>query len=294
MVDPVPARKIDNIANSALNDRSIFIKGDSDSTPSYEQMGGSEDVFFVRGGDSSFEFDRSAFYETLLDLKYQANVQVKDLHDDYTESFRGVVDALKLLYTVPSLYAIATEDIKKVFGDVKNIRPGSIGAFFIGCFNVDDSNLPLGCNPKCVSALPPAEGTVGYSNCEDLVLMYSDGQFSALNEKSSPHAYIYVDGKFDGFTEADKNKLKNQAHIDKVTLIFGDATGNYTEISTPISVDDLKVTDNPSQSLQVQQNSVTPAETTDNTSNNSSKGVAVAFTIIIILIIVLLIVIFYR
>jgi hypothetical protein len=217
-------------------------------------------------------------------LKTQAGVSIRQLTPEHTEAFKGVMEALRLLYGSQALYDLVLTDIRNVFNDVGEIKPGTVAAFFIGCFNDDKFPGPMGCSPKCAASLPPTEGTPGYVNCDDLVLIYSGGLFSSLNEKSSSHAYIYIgDVDFQGFTSENIRELRN-AGIENASLVFGNQDGTYREVSSAITVDKLPIgRENPVQSSSIQ---------SEETNNNNGAGVVVL--IIILVIIILLAVLLYR
>lgn len=291
MADPVPVRRNGNQSGTHNTDQSFMVKGDEpkDTTAdSYTHVGGEEDVFIINGQGGPFQLHRKTLKETLAELKTQAGVSVRQLSPEHTESFRSIVEALRLLYGSQALYDLVLNDIRAVFSDVKDVKPGTVAAFFIGCFNDDKFPGPMGCSPKCAASLPPAEGTPGYANCDDLVLIYSEGLFSSLNEKRSTHAYIYIgDANFPGFSTENVRQLK-EAGIENASLIFGNPDGSYREVTSPLAIDQLP--------RKVESQEAAPQNTTsssDGSSSSSSVG-AVVFVIIMIVIIILLLVILYR
>ena len=298
MIDPVPVRSDGSHTVAYNNDQPFFVKGEDQqntTTDSYQHVGGEDDIFIINGPSESFQLHRNTLKEALEDLKTQAHVPLRQLNPQHTESFRSIVEALRLLYGSQALYDLILTDIRAVFNDVNDVRPGTVAAFFIGCFNDDKFPGPMGCSPKCAASLPPTEGTPGYNNCEDLVLIYSDGFFSSLNEKRSPHAYIYVgEDDFSGFTAENIRQLKD-AGIDNVSLIFGNQDGSYREVTGALPLDQLPRrtgTDGSQDSHTTpSNNSPTPNDTSDPTQSN---GTGLIFGIIIIVIIILLLVILYR
>lgn len=279
MNDPVPVR---NYENPKRDESTYFTKGYDDnetSGESFEHVGGEDDAFIIHKEGGPFRLSRKELRDTLEDLKTQSHVHVKHLNERHTAQFKTVVEAMRMLYGSQALYDIVLTDIKHVFNN-HHVKPGTVAAHFVGCFN--DSNFPgpLGCSPKCASSLKPTDGTPGYSNCDDLVLIYCDGMFSALNEKRSSHAYIYIsDSNFNGFT-SDNIKQLCDAGIETVSLIFGNPDGSYREITGALSLDQLPRTNHV----------VAPCNTNTETSNNAG----VIFAIIILAIIILLLIIIYR
>lgn len=293
MNDPVPVRRHDRISNN-LNDQTFFIKGDdtkNDPIGVYENKDDDQDTYIVKppNGDS-FQLNRRVLKDSLEDLKKLSHIPIRQLNDAHTESFRTIVEALKLLHTSPALYELILSDIRAIFNDIKDVRPGTLAAFFIGCFNPDDKfPAPMGCSPKCAASLPPSEGTPGYSSCDDIVLIYSKELFSSLNNKQSSHAFIYIENSsFSGFTHENIKQLKD-AGIESATLIYGnEENGSYHEVTSPLPLDQL-----PHKSEITQTIKTTQIQQNDN-SASSNSGAGVIFAIIIIIIIILLIVILYK
>lgn len=294
MTDPVPVRRGGNQNNSNNTEHSFFVKGEDTKEPaanSYERVGGEEDVFIVNGQNGSFQLNRKTLKQTLAELKTQSAISIRQLSPEYTESFKSVMEALRLLYGSQALYDLVLTDIRNVFDDVKDVKPGTVAAFFIGCFNDDKFPGPIGCSPKCAASLPPTEGTPGYANCDDLVLIYSDGLFSSLNEKRSTHAYIYVeDNDFPGFSLENINQLK-EAGIENASLVFGNQDGSYREVTGVLNVNQLPRRSDDNMKLQ-QTN--TQQEVNNTSSSGDNTGAGIAFAIVIIIIIILLLVILFR
>jgi hypothetical protein len=288
MTDPVPVRHNGNQSNPNTIEQSFFVKGNDpkeEVNSGYEHVGGDQDIFVVNSQGGSFQLHRNTLKETLLELKTQAGVSIRQLNPEHTESFKSIVEALRLLYGSQAIYDLVLTDIHAVFADVKDIKPGTVAAFFIGCFNDDKFPGPIGCSPKCTASLPPSEGTLGYANCDDLVLIYSDGLFSSLNEKRSPHAYIYIgDTNFAGFSIENVQQLKD-AGIENTSLIFGNHDGSYREVTSALTLDQIP--------RSTEQLASQPQDTNTNNTGNA-VGAGIAFAIIIIIIIILLLIVLYR
>ena len=291
MTDPVPVRRNGVQYNSSSNDQSFFVKGDElKEQNKYEHIGGDEDIFIINGDNGSYQLHRKTLKDTLKELKTHANVSVRQLSPEHTESFRSIVEALRILYGSQALYDLVLSDIRTEFADVKDFRPGTVAAFFIGCFTDDKFSGPIGCSPKCAASLPPTEGTPGYANCDDLVLIYSEGLFSSLNEKRSTHAYIYIgDVDFAGFSAENIRQLRD-AGIENASLIFGNQDGSYREVTSALPVDQLPLkAESNSSNVQGSNNDVQSTS-----SSNSNTGAGIVFAIVIIIIIILLFVVLYR
>lgn len=274
MADPILAGRGGDRTNSFIT------KGD-DPKPT-------NDVFLVTNqAGASFKLNRGTLKETLVQLKEQAQVSVRNLSPQNTESFKSVVEALRLLHGSQALYDMILNDIREVFSDINDIKPGTIASFFIGCFNDDKFPGSIGCSPKCASSLPPTEGTPGYNACDDLVLIYENGQFSSLNEKRSTQAFIYIGQQdFVGFTPQNIQQL-TEAGVERVVLIYGTPEGKYREVTSAIAVDALPkvVVETPNE------HKIVPKEST--TSTTSSAG-WIVLGVLILLVIVLFIMVYLR
>ena len=302
MDDPVPNRTKGNSFSHNIADQSFFVKGsDSKDTSSetYEHVGGEDDIFIINTPGGSYQLHRKTLKDTLLELKKQAHISVKHLSPENNESFKSIVEALRLLHGSQALYDIVLADIRGIFLDIKDIRPGTVSAFFIGCFNEDKFPGPLGCNPKCTASLPPSDGTPGYAACDDLILIYSDGLFNSLNERQSSHAYIYIgDIKFQGFTPENISQLK-AAGVENASIIFGNQDGSYREVTSALTLSQLpqkpKKDETPVPKTDNQPTTTDSSNNQNNQNNsNNGNGAGIVVAIIIIAIIILALVVLYR
>lgn len=293
MIDPVPSRTQSNTSRS-YDEQTLFIKGgDSSSNIFSDATSGisvdnssnlDDDVLIVDGPNEPFQLHRQTLRDTLEELKPQAHTPIRQLNPHHTECFRNLVEALRLLYGSQALYDIVLVDIRAVFADVNNIKPGTVAAFFVGCFTADNYPGPMGCSPKCVSSLRPTEGTPGHEVCEDLVLIYVNGQFSSLNDKNSKLVRIYIaDEKFSGFTESNISQLR-ESGVENASLTFGNPDGSYRDVTGAI----------PLANLPRENASTTTTTSSTSTSTNNGNGGTIALTVIIIVIIILLLLVLYR
>ncbi len=264
----------DKFANGSSDD--IFFKGnDTINIPNLNDNM-DKNIITINEGDEMIELDRMSLRETLKDLKRHAHTPVKALDASTSESFNSVIEALRIFYDSNTNYDVVLSDVKSVFSDIKDVKPGSVAAYFIGCFD-SSSNFtgPLGCNPKCAASLPPSNE--GYNKCDDLVLIYSDGAFKSINDKQSSNVYIYVESDdFIGFNKDNIDQLRS-AKINTAILVFGNKDGSYRKVTSPMPISEL------------------PLNSTTNTGNaNSDVGAGIAIFILIVIIIILFVFLFYR
>lgn len=249
----------------------------SSSVPDTPEPGPDELQFNTK--DGPFKLNRDTLRATLNDLKAHGSTLVSKLPKAQAATFKNIIDIMGVVYDNQGLYDIVLSDIRAVFSDTEDIKPGTLAASLIGCYNDDKFTGPMGCNPKCAAGLPPPEGTPGYHQCEDMVLIYSDNSFSALNEQVSPHTYVYIENsEFKGFTSDNIRSLR-EANISQVTLVYGGPNGSYREITPKLSLEQLPTNN------AVAANNVAATQTT-----TTSNGVGVAIVIVLIIIIILLLI----
>ena len=235
------------------------------------------DMFIVNSENSKFEVHRGALKQNLKELRTQAHIPVHKLTPTYAEAFNSVQESIRILNNNPAMYEMALVDVREVFGDVAHVvRPGTVGAFFIGCATKDKFDGPLGCNPKCASSLTPNDPN--FIGCHNMVLLYSDDDFVGLNHNKSTTAYIFVDHKFKGFTRNNITQLKDIG-VEKVILVHGGANAEYKKVDKPVGVDQLPIRD---------------CNNNDNDDSSSGSGAGVLFVILLIIVIIALLVILYR
>jgi hypothetical protein len=285
MIDPAP---VEQRPEPTSEIQRFFFKGET-KNDTYEKIGGSDDLYNVKTPTGAFQLSRASLKETLLELKQHAKVSVLHLDPVQTESFRVIVEALRLLFGSQALYDLVLADIRDIFSDITDIKPGTVAAYFIGCFSDDKFPGPAGCSPKCAASLPPAEGTPGYTTCDDLVLIYADGTFNSLNDKRSKHVHIYIDApEFKGFTSENIKQLRD-AEIETASLIFGNPDGSYREVTSPLALDMLPI--QAQAQTQTVQTSSTPTSTSTTTTDNTT---GIIFAVVLAIVIIVLLFVLYR
>ncbi len=227
-------------AGSGIEDPSLTgiedssLTGESDIA-NYEKVSDKDDLYIIRHDDKSFYLHRQRLIDTVKQLYAYKHVQISQLEKHQAKLFESTIEATRILYNSHVLKKLILEDIQKIFKNVKTSAPGSVSAFFLACFNDDNFQGPLGCNPRCAASSLGCEAF----DCEDTILVYSNGQFNALNEKQTSHAYIYIESdKFVKFNHLDVQRLKG-AQISSVTIIYGNKDGTYRDITYRLNLDQL-------------------------------------------------------
>lgn len=208
---------------------------DSSLFSKYEQV--SDDVYIVSLNDRPFKLYRNHLIETLQQLHQYSDVPINKLNPEQSELLKSTIEVTRILHNTDVLNLIL-EDIKRIFNQ-KHARPGTVAAFFIGCFK-DSFPGPLGCNPRCAAAL----NCESHLDCADTMLVYSNHQFNTINDKQTSHAYIYIeDESFTAFNHQEMVLLQ-ESGIKTMTLIYGNSDGSYREISNRITLDVVHPTSN--------------------------------------------------
>lgn len=219
----------------SLIDASLYID-EADESPCYEKISEKDDIYLVHTKDKTYELHRKRLIKTLKELHQYANLQISQLNDDQTELLSSTIEITRILYNTNALKDLVLKDIREIYGHIKNPVPGTVGAFFIGCFNNDDFDGPIGCNPRCAASMLKCSDNITFE-CGDMILIYSNHQFKPLNEKVTTHAYIYIDDdKFVKFSHHELGQL-NKSGVKSVTMIYGNPDGSYREITNEIILD---------------------------------------------------------
>lgn len=182
----------------------------------------------------TFKQRRDEIRADLHELRQYCYTPIEDLPNEKLDKFNSLVSSFKLMYGTPGTYNSIINDVREIYGDLQEIRPGTVGSYFMGCFK---GNSGQGCTPHCANSLQPLRGTPGYHPCDELVLIYKDSRFKQLNTKRSSRAIIYVeDQHFKGFTKENIDQLR-ALHVYEAKLLDGNPDGTIKRESKymPIS-----------------------------------------------------------
>lgn len=223
--------------SESLIDASLYINSLTDTPKKkfYEKISDNEDIYLIHTENHSYELHRDRLIDALKELHKSSHMKIDQLNEKQAELLASTVETTQILYNTKALKDLVLKDIQRIYSHIKNPLPGTVGAFFIGCFNNDNFNGPLGCNPRCAASLLKCDG-VNFE-CGDTILIFSKHEFTCINKKSTSHAYIYIeDEKFTKFSNHELNQL-NQTGVKSVTMIYGNADGTYREITNEIILD---------------------------------------------------------
>lgn len=186
----------------------------SKSKESLDKADRNTEVAVTKGldGNDVFTIELNGIVQRLQRLRANANRNIKSLSGQLKDDFQALAYYVQLLYDSPE-YEVLYGKIRGIFGDLEELRPGTIGAYFGGCLS---RNPTMGsCALTCVDAVPPPD--TGFRFCDTLVLWAVwDGrsyQISPINASSIPNdrrrqAYVFLEltdyAQFPGFNEAEK------------------------------------------------------------------------------------------
>lgn len=221
---------------------SFFIKDSEDSgdestteeSVTYEKISEDKDIYLIRTDNKSYKLHRKKLIKSLKLLHHSAYTLISDLDTNMMDRFNSTIESTRILYNSKALKDLILNDIREIFHNVKKPVPGTVGAFFVGCFNDDLFTGPLGCNPRCASMRCDA----GFE-CSDTVLTFSNDIFSNMNNKHTTNAYIYIkNSNFRSFSLYHLELLKD-AGIKSMILIYSNKDGSYREVTNKIYLDTL-------------------------------------------------------
>lgn len=272
----------------------------------------------TKGGDKIVQINFDDIVPILSELSANYQLPIKSLTGDLFDKFRRVVTTVNLLYDTD--YFKSFHDlIKSHTSHIKNVEPGTIGAYLVGCLlncPVPD-DIPKSCTPICAGSIPLPKDTENWQFCDHTVIWgYYDGSkynLTVLNRvPNTDKVLIFLNhtniNNFQGFTDDDKLFLQNYGSEFKLIGYTNEGCSYVTLYPSYLPLTELKsrvaitpsginsTQPSPSPSPPNSPSNITPPQSTlvtnyppNNTppSNNSSN-----LTLIILLVLIILIIIF--
>lgn len=177
--------------------------------------------------------------KSLEELSRVGHIPIKELSGHHQDNFHHIVNLLRVAHPSPA-YGPLFEVVHDTFKNHKTIKPGTVAAFFHGCFiDTNFRDMPA-CSDICAGSTPPPQGTPGWQNCDKLaILLDEQGTLRTLNEPQSvDQAYVFIaeNYNFNGFTNESINQLSSYG-VKKVNLIKSSGqtyeylTGDFVPLS---------------------------------------------------------------
>jgi len=252
-----------------------------------------KDQIVNKGGSELLKIDVAKLDTMLADLRAHQQVAIRDLslpqYKELSEEFKQMVSYVNILYDSNSYQSLHTL-VKKHFGDLSQVNPGTIGAYFAGCHldtsfsNEDPANAS--CSIICAGSMPKPKDEDNWSFCKQTVIwaVYNGNTFSftTLNRAADKeNALVFVNypsnDAFIGFSEAEKNNLSRMG-VKKVQLYgYQEGSNEYTAFNSNgfADVKDLK------SRVQI----VPTATSTTTTTGTTTNGVLILFLVLVLLLI---------
>ena len=245
--------------------------------------GGQYDEIVTKGGKKVFKVDIGHFDKLCKKFKDKCDIRLKNLHGRDREDFNLMVSYVHLLYGT-SYYEHLHKKVKKHFGDLDRVKPGTVGGYFGGCLASTSFKGQSGCSVACAGSVPLPKDEEGWSFCDKAVIFaeYNNKggyNFSILKQPDKQSdmdpCYLFVECEdlhdFLGFSKEEKEELKKLG-AKNVHLIGCDEDGTkYLDLyGDSCSLGNIK-----------------HRKYHKNDSNNSGLGLALVLIIIFLLLIVL-------
>lgn len=226
--------------------------------------------------------------ESMLDaLRENSAKPIRSLEGPIQDKFKQMVSYVNLLYDTEH-YSTLYKMIMSKFANVKDLQPGTVGAYFAGCFQNVTGIMP-NCSPICAGSVPPPKRD--WTFCEDKViwgvLTGSKYTFTELNQVKSDKALLFVNhnnpASFPGLTDDEKMQLMKLG-VKEVKLMGYTQDGRqYIELSDQyVPVMDVK------SRLSIVPAGLTPPdliETKPSVKTGSSNTALILLLVVLILII---------
>lgn len=219
---------------------------------SFENESKSEDQYFYSKGSNKIlinvsgkgiEVDMDIFRSVIEKLKKYSSSLVSDLNEEISDNYNTVVSFINIASSDDHVYERFVKIIREIFGDVKNIKPGTIGSYFLGNIQNFEKTYnsyqgPANCHPLKIGAAPNIRGQS--NDCQYPAFIFSHGKFTRQNNINGAVAVIYVDRpSFSGFTAQNIIDLQSIG-ISSAYLNYGINSDEAIESSPhPINIQSL-------------------------------------------------------
>ena len=198
------------------------------------------------GGENNqvIEIDLEDIRARLDRLRPLASTPIRLLSGDAKDDYTSLVNVTRLLYPTDS-YDTYRQEVNSRFGDLTEIIPGTIGAYFAGCLlptswsGRESTQNPV-CSAICAGSMPArGEDLENPESCAYTVILATptaDGYtFTPINQGENHDLLIVFlrsdDHRFAGFNESEKQQLATYgAHHVKIYRYSADGR-NYTDVS---------------------------------------------------------------
>ena len=247
-----------------------------------------EEELIIKGHKRIFQVNLGKFSKLCKKFRSMKDTPIKQLKGNNREDFNLMVSYVHLLYGT-NYYKRLFRKVKKYFGDMEYIKPGTVGSYFGGCLS--DSTFKEdkpGCSVACAGSIPLPKDEEGWSFCDKAVILaeslgnhhnFRGYNFTVLKEPEEDldmdPCYVFIDSldlhNFPGFNSREMDDL-DKLGCRKIILVGYDDDGlSYSELyDHPIDIYEIKF------------------RTEYKKEQNTSTAIALAFTLFVLFILLLI------
>ena len=174
-----------------------------------------------KGHKNTLKVDLEKIDDLCKNFRDKQDYKISKLSGMDKEHFDEMVSYVQLLHGT-SFYEHLYEKVKKYFGNIRTVKPGTVGAYFAGCMvtSKNSDEMSPGCSISCAGSMPLPKDEDGWSFCDKAVIMAEKGSvgydFSVVkpahSEEEMEPAYLFVDSKslhdFSGFSKEEKDQIR--------------------------------------------------------------------------------------
>lgn len=201
----------------------------------------------AEGGRVTLNFRK--LKDQIAELAPHRNTLIKDLPAPLQEKISMIGKVFGLMYA-SSFYPNLVGSVRSHFGDVSEVKPGTVGGFFYGCFVPNGYSGPIHCSTECSGSIQPPN-VQGWETCNDSVFVLTEqGILESRNMTDSKKAILHVmTPAFNGLTQSQIAEIR-QRGIERMDINLVQANSNYVVISQDLSIHDVPVFVTPAQAPQ--------------------------------------------
>jgi len=239
-----------------------------------------------KGNQKTIKIDGSLIDGILDQLFSIKDKRIDSLDGQNQTAFNTLYNISRALYDTES-YQVIHKMVEDRFASVNRYAPLTVSWYMKG-WNNKSNLVPEACNVFNASTLSPVDKAINLE-CEHNVILanYESDTgytFISLNSpKESNKAYLYINSNninsMIGFTNADKNQLKESFNIKTVFLFSYSEDGSIKQLLDR----EIEVTD-----LKKRTDKVSSGNNNDNNDNNNDIYIGAIILVIIIIIILLI------
>jgi len=204
------------------------------------RFAGEVEQFQSKGDSEVMRIDIDSLETMLGNLRNHCDDYIKHLTGSTKEHFDQMVDYVHILYDSNS-YHVLYDLVKKHFGDLNHVHPGTVGAYFGGCIGETSGSVDIpGCSVVCAGSMPQPKDVDNWSFCNYTVIwgQYADYKFhfSELHHgEEYGYAVVFVNfwsnHSFPGLSDYEKDQIKKMGVEYVVLMGYGDDGKDYTELT---------------------------------------------------------------